>query len=157
MTLVCGRGKALALENVPKVPTAVRAHNLHTHAISIGHLLDSARHAIIEGWPATARGKFVPRVVERRAAADALVRAFLGVLRAHVLLELVLELARTPLREAWGLSAFLAQDCELVWRKHRHPSLLSAGHLIAAHHPGEASAAAEQPWRRRHTRRACED
>lgn len=80
MPLIRRRLIPLALEHVPEVAAAVRAHDLGAlHAErAVRVALDGARHGVEEGGPAAARLELVRRLVQRRVAAGARVDAGAG-------------------------------------------------------------------------------
>lgn len=103
MALICGRGVALALEDVTEVATAVGADNLDAgHAKGFILVSDnSARDAIEIGRPTAPRAELVGGLVQRRLAAGAGVDASLR----GVLVEFA---------GAWGFGTLFSQDAELL-------------------------------------------
>lgn len=103
MSLVRGRGKALAFKHVAQVTSTVGAHNLGAHrkhgTVLVAH--DGARDAVKVGRPATAAAEFVGGLVKGSVATgacvDALGRVVLVVLAC-----------------AGHFGAFLAKDAELL-------------------------------------------
>lgn len=128
MPLILGVSKSLALEDMPKMSTAVVANNLRPHHAQprIGSLSDCARDGIPEGGPAAARVELVVRFVEGRVAAGAGVHAGVGVV-------LVVGAG------AGRFSAFLAEDaellCELLERVRRLERFHVPGDSCACHSP----------------------
>ena len=59
------------LKPAPEVALARAAHDLDTPAVGVRLLLDGARHPVVEGRPAAPTVELGPRIVERRAAANA--------------------------------------------------------------------------------------
>jgi hypothetical protein len=92
----------LALEDVPKMPSAVVAHDLSP--TPIGPPPDSTRNRVSEGGPSAARFEFVLCFVERCVAACAGINA--GAFGWHVLVQ----------RAGAGIfGALLTKNSKLLW------------------------------------------
>jgi len=68
-------GQSFAFEYMPKVGVAILAHDLCASAIAIPVALDGTFNLIVETRPAAMRIKFVIRLVQRRIASSADIRA----------------------------------------------------------------------------------
>eukprot|EP00636_Phaeomonas_parva_P012632 CAMPEP_0118854134 /NCGR_PEP_ID=MMETSP1163-20130328/2462_1 /TAXON_ID=124430 /ORGANISM="Phaeomonas parva, Strain CCMP2877" /LENGTH=199 /DNA_ID=CAMNT_0006786811 /DNA_START=780 /DNA_END=1377 /DNA_ORIENTATION=+ len=128
VALVGRRGEALPLEHVAQVAIALGANDLRPEAVLILDLGDGSGHTVVEGRPAAAAVELAAGVVERRAAASALVGAILGVLGAELLLEVELQLVGRVLAEAGRLRRLLAKHGELVRAEDDLPALVVRGH-----------------------------
>lgn len=102
MSLIRRRRESLALEDVPQMPAAIRAHNLNPRHAQRAILVagNGARHAVKVRRPAASGFELVIGLIQRSLASCTGVDALLGV----VLVKLA---------GARGLSALLPEDAKL--------------------------------------------
>lgn len=122
VSLVGGRGVALAFEDVSKVAPTVGAHNLNPlHAKGTIHVsCHSSRHCVEEGWPSTSTLELLVGRVEGSFAAGAGVDSLVGV----VLVVLAAE---------GRLSALLAEDSKLLYGSDESVLVTTRGTIKVVH------------------------